>query len=233
MNFIFYYNQSEEAEVLNCMLSEWSGTSPEVRAKQYGIPIEIAKTCLGDGDVSQPLRSFLSEMYVLYAAELEQSLAFHRQFWQGRGADYVDAVERAMEYKLPDYTVRLSVQLGGMSDWGGENIAINAFCYLYADKLEHIRIILWEMILSQTFQAVRRKYPAEVIDDNLVWGIAELTSLAVLTDILHLNEDFEFGDYLQLNPYISAIKGFYRERVSFSEYLDTAVAYVRKQPFAG
>ena len=115
----------------------------------------MAALCGREKDVSQRLKDFLHEKYVLYAAELELSLKFHTRFWDNDGRCYVETAEKIMQICFPDYKVRLSVQLGGISDWNGANIAVNAFCYLYADKSEHIRIVLWETILSQTFQIIR------------------------------------------------------------------------------
>lgn len=230
MKFLFYCDENEEAAVLQEMLSKWSGVSVESRAKQYGIPADVAALCGREKDVSQRLKDFLHEKYVLYAAELELSLKFHTRFWDNDGRCYVETAEKIMQICFPDYKVRLSVQLGGISDWNGANIAVNAFCYLYADKSEHIRIVLWETILSQTFQIIRRRYPAEIACDKTVWGISELTALLILGEILGLNVDAGFGDYVQLNPYIPAFKGFYLGRSDFEDYIDKTVQHMCQNP---
>lgn len=80
MKFLFYCDENEEAAVLQEMFSKWSGVSVESRAKQYGIPADVAALCGREKDVSQRLKDFLHEKYVLYAAELELSLKFHTRF---------------------------------------------------------------------------------------------------------------------------------------------------------
>ncbi len=122
--------------------------------------------------------------------------------------------------------------MGGISDWKGTNIAANAFCYLYADKSEHIRIILWETVLSQTFQLIRGKYSAEIVCNEMVWGISELTALLILGEILGVNVDAGFSDYVQLNPYIPAFKSFYLRRNDFEDYIDKTVQHMRQNPFS-
>ena len=42
MKFLFYSDENEEAAVLSEMLSGWSGVSVVSRAKQYGIPADVA-----------------------------------------------------------------------------------------------------------------------------------------------------------------------------------------------
>lgn len=232
MKFLFYSDENEEAAVLSEMLSGWSGVSVESRAKQYGIPADVAALCGCQKEVPLRLRDFLHEKYVLYAAELKQSLMFHTAFWDNEGRGYVEAAEKIMQVRFPDYKVRLSVQLGGISDWEGTRIAANAFCYLYANKSEHIRIVLWETILSQTFQIIRSRYPAEIICDEAVWGISELTALLILGEILGLNVDAGFGDYVQLNPHIPAFKDFYQKRRDFNDYIDKTVQHMRQNPLS-
>lgn len=47
MKFLFYCDENEEAAVLQEMLSKWSGVSVESRAKQYGIPADVALYVVG------------------------------------------------------------------------------------------------------------------------------------------------------------------------------------------
>ena len=161
MKFLFYCDENEEAAVLQEILSKWSGVSVESRARQYGIPADVAALCGREKDVSSRLKDFLHEKYVLYAAELELSLKFHTRFWDNDGRCYVETAEKIMQICFPDYKVRLSVQLGGISDWNGANIAVNAFCYLYADKSEPVSYthldVYKRQVLLQTSQEYRPK----------------------------------------------------------------------------
>lgn len=98
MKFLFYCDENEEAAVLQEMLSKWSGVSVESRAKQYGIPADVAALCGREKDVSQRLKDFLHEKYVLYAAELELSLKFHTRFWDNDGRCYVETAEKLCRF---------------------------------------------------------------------------------------------------------------------------------------
>ncbi len=79
------------------MLSVWSGVSVETRAKQYGLTADVVTLGMsGEKDVLQCLEDFLHEKYVLYVAELEQSLKFYTKFWNNDGCRYVEAAEKVM-----------------------------------------------------------------------------------------------------------------------------------------
>ena len=65
-----------------------------------------------------------------------------------------------------------------------------------------------------------------------MWGISELTALLILGEILGVNVDAGFGDYVQLNQYIPAFKGFYLGRNDFEDYIDKTIQHMCQILFA-
>lgn len=227
--FKFYTDFAKELDMLHDMLGCGGQIGGAVdRAGQYGIPYEVAAK-IRPGKKCPALADFLKKQYADFGAELKQSVRHHNAFWKKRGEFYRNKFEKILEHEMPDYTVRLSVQLGGISDWHGTSISIYAFEYLQPFKDGHeIQTLVWESMLSQTFQDVRKKYGANEIDDHNVWGISELTAVSIYQTDFYTS-DWAIG-YPVLKPHQRAIKKLYQNRKNWQSYLDKAVKYFQKKP---
>jgi len=225
MLYNFNIDQNGEYEILKYMLSGNTITNTVDRANQYGIPAEIAKN-------DQKLKDYLNNKYIEFEKELEQSLAYHKQFWDEKRCDeYKQKFESILGHEMPEYNVRLNCQVGGISNWSGTDISIDAFRYLYPFKSGHmVMLIIWESMLSQTFMDVRKKWSSKEINDKNVWGLSELTAVAGIyqTDF-YPQADWIIG-YPELAPFHNTIKKLYAERKSFADYLEKAVKFFQENP---
>jgi hypothetical protein len=220
MLFNFYIDEDKEYDALAYMLSGGDASDTVDRAGQYGIPSDIARP-------GGALKNYLRKKYAEFGAELKQSLAYHEKFWnQKTSGEYRAGFEKILEHEMPDYDVRLSCQLGGMSDWYGTDISINAFEYLGRFKSGHmIQALVWESMLSQIFQDIRRRWNAEEIDDKKVWGVSELGAVSIYqTDFF--KSDWPIG-YRELEPYRAAVKKLYASRESFRGFLEKSTELFR------
>jgi hypothetical protein len=192
------------------------GVAPDFdRAGQYGVPPDVT-------DITR----WLAEKYKEFDVELKQSLLFHQKFWEAHSDYYRKKFESVLGHEMPAYNVRLNAQADGISDWGGTNISINAFMYLRPFKTgEMVRDLVLESMLSQTFMNVRKRRGAPEMNDKNVWGLAELTAIAIYqTDFC--KSDWQIG-YKELEPHRGNIKKIYAERKNFQTYLDAAIAYFK------
>lgn len=228
--FKFYLDEAGEREILQQMFSGWSGCSVKERALQYGIPLDIARQCEKTDVPCPALADYLAKGYVLYRKELKQALTFHKRYWREHRLETKEKLKNIFGHKIPPYTVRLNLQCDGISNWYGTDISINAFQYLRPEKHRHVRTLLWELILSQTFMDIRKRYSADKFDDNQVWGMAELTAVSCIqTDFEHNSEDWSIG-YEELEPRRDMVKFIYQRRKNFRDYLEQLTDYFIKHP---
>lgn len=221
--FKFYSSESGEyKELFDLVLSSDTDASSSVnRAKQYSIPTAITTDKTG-----KLLKNFLHTQYRTYKNELKNAIKFAKKFDKEYGEDIKARLESVFEYKIPQYNVRLNVQMAGTSDWVGTNISIYAFCYLFKLNSEHnMRLCLvWETTLSQTFIAIRKKYSKQQISDKKVWAIAELTAVTIWKSEF---SEYDWGNvnvgYAELAPYQNKVLKLYKQRKNFDSYLDSAV----------
>jgi hypothetical protein len=226
--FDFYLDEQGEYDTLLFMLGGGDMDASIDRADMYGIPSDIAAK-IRPGKKCPALATFLKSRYAEFGAELKQSLKFHNAFWAKNGAAYRKRFESILGHEMPTYSVMLSVQTGGISNWHGTYISINAFDYLRPFKSEHMIVTLvWESMLSQAFQDIRKKYDADEIGDRDVWGASELTAVAIYQTDFSVS-DWPIG-YRKLEPHRAAVKNLYRKRANFESYLDKAVRYFKKHP---
>jgi hypothetical protein len=91
-----------------------------------------------------------------------------------------------------------------------------------------IKSLVWESMLSQAFIDIRKKYSRDEIDDCNVWGISELTAIAIhQTDFCA--SDWKIG-YRELAPRQDAVKKLYKECKNRQSYLDAVVGHFKNDP---
>ncbi|HNY25032.1 MAG TPA: hypothetical protein PKJ33_00580 [Alphaproteobacteria bacterium] len=231
--FKFYLDELGEYRTLLGMLGGQDASNTVNRADQYGIPADIASKVKYGKDCPE-LKFFLHQKYKEFSAELKQSLKFHKKFWKKNSPFYKEKIERILGHKMPTYSIRLNIQTGGISNWSGTNISINAFEYLQRFKTGHmIRDIIWESMLSQTFIDIRKKHSKKVINDFNVWGISELTAtIGIYQTDISPTSVWDIG-YKELVLYQNKIRELYRNRKNFEDYLDKVVEYFKKNPLEG
>ena len=203
------------------MLVGEAGCTKEERAKQYHVPLEIAKKCIGQKEPPKDLVDFVGKAY--QQSDLEKAFAFHVDFWNRNGNKCREKLSKLMEQKIPDFRVRLQVLCDGISDWEGTNIAINAFQYLNKN-IAWDAVLIWETILALTFQRIRKKYPKEIYSDEIVWAVSEMTSCAIInTDF---NVIWKIGYHL-LAPHQEKVIELYKNRKNFSDFLEKMLNYFK------
>ncbi len=223
--YTFYLSKQEEINILNEMLSGETGCTKEGRAEQYHIPLAIAQKCTGQKDPPKELVNFVNKVYQEKGKDLEKSLVFHSDFWGENGDRCCKKLHQLMDQKIPEFRVRLQVLCDGISDWEGTNVAINAFQYL--DKsIAWDAILIWETILSLTFQRIRKKYPRKIYSDEIVWAVAEMTSCAIINTDFNVN--WKIG-YLQLAPHQDKVLEIYKGRKDFPDFLEKMLDYFKNK----
>lgn len=222
--YSFYLNQQEEIDILNDMLSGWSGCTVAERAKQYHVPMKIATKC-SKKRIPQELIDYVQKTYQKKEKDLEKALTFHKDFWHRNGDKCQQKLSKLMEQEIPPFRVRLQALCDGISDWEGTNIAINAFQYLNKN-IAWEAVVLWETILALTFQRIRKKYSQEIYSDEIVWAVSELTACAIInTDF---NVTWKIG-YCQLAPHQEKIIQLYKSRKNFSDFLKKTLTYLKSK----
>ena len=219
--FKFYTNESEEFDTLrNLVLCQNDASHTINRAEQYGIPCDIIKDKTG-----KLLKLFLHYKYKSLKKEHKQALRFHKSIISKKSSQIQQVLMAIFDHDIPQYNVRLNVQVNGTSDWYGTNISINAFSYLMRYKENHTLLsLVWETALSQTFIDIRKKYSERQISNKKVWAISELTAVAIWK-----NEFSKYDwngvnvGYFELLPYQDKITKLYKSRKNFDEFLDSAV----------
>ena len=221
--YSFYLNEQEEMNILNKMLSGESGCSKEERAKQYHVPLEIAKRCSDPKRVPQELIDFVHKMHQEKTEDLKKSLSFHIDFWKRNGEKCHNMLNQLMEQEIPGFRVRLDTLCGGISDWVGTNVSINAFEYLNGNPVWYSTLV-WETILALTFHRIRQKYTEKIYSDEIVWAVSEMTSCALIN--ADFNVDWQIG-YSQLFPHQETVIQMYKNRQNFTDFLEQILLYFK------
>ncbi|MHB8416502.1 MAG: hypothetical protein ACYDCL_00390 [Myxococcales bacterium] len=133
----------------------------------------------------------------------------------------------------PGYRVVVSAFQPGLSNWHGDTVAAR-FDLNFDSKC---RIVAHEIVLSQLFQLVRRRFPQEAAGDWSVWAFSEITAALLLDDpSLRRNWPrypsegyFARSNYPQLAPLEAELRRRFRVRPSFDEYVSDALSLLVKQ----
>lgn len=221
--YSFYLNKQEEIDILNHMLSDGGGCSVAERAEQYHIPLNIAQKCSKE-KVPQELIEYVNKVYQEKENDLKKSLVFHTDFCS-KNKDKWQMIAQSMEQEVPIFRVRLQSLCGGISNWEGTNIAINAFEYLNGHPAWYATLI-WETILALTFHRIRQKYLKDVYSDNTVWAVSEMTSCAIINTDFHILWDI---GYRQLAPHQKKVLNMYHSKKSFNTFLEEMLDYFVQQ----
>jgi len=228
--FSFYTDFDIEYDLLLYFLSYPTGNTPRERAAQYNIPDNVFRAVSDGCDNGNVLKTFLQRQY----RDNEQKL---KEFINRATAiDYTKYLTKLSEifgYKIPDYKIRINTNHDGTSDWvGTDGVSLR----MDFDESEFLHFLMWEVILSQTFQLLRKMPAAADLPDmdsdmsgKSIWGIAEVTAWV----ITEFSDDFKFQKhtigYPQLVKYGDAAAKLYSNRSDFKDYLKKVIEYFKNQ----
>ncbi|MDR1071122.1 MAG: hypothetical protein LBL21_00560 [Rickettsiales bacterium] len=227
--FNFFIDFTTEYNLLLYFLSYPTGNSPEERAIQYKIPNEVSLQVRDGTDNGNALKRFLEKRY----SDNEKKLKEFVDYASGLDySEYLARLSRIFGYDFPDYKIRINTNHAGTSDWTGTDGVSLRFDF---DQSEWMHYILWETILSQTFQLVRKMPEAKDFPDmdsdnsgKSVWGMAEITAWV----ITELSDDFHFKKHIigypQLVKYGDSAAKLYSERADFYDYLGKLVDFFKE-----
>lgn len=218
--YSFYLNEDEEIQTLNKMLADGGVCSVSQRAEQYHIPFDIARKCSKE-KVPCELIDFIKKCYQERHEGLEKALTFHLDFWNRNSPECQRKLNKIMQQDIPEFNVRLNVKCGGISDWVGTNLAINAFDYLSQNPVWYSTLI-WETILALSFQRIRHKYPCSVYNDATVWAVSEMSACAIINQ--EFNVCWNIG-YDQLAPHQANVIQYYQDKKDFTDFLEKLLKY--------
>ncbi|MCQ2581406.1 MAG: hypothetical protein MJ170_00285 [Alphaproteobacteria bacterium] len=219
--FKFYIDEKNEYNDLFGMITGDTDITNSVnRAAQYAIPLNIAQDKTGT-----LLKQFLHDKYKTYSQELKQALCFHKSYISKNNKHIYQQLKLAFNHDIPQYSVRLNMQIAGMSDWYGTDISIYAFDYVSKWKENNMLLsLIWETALSQTFIDIRKKYTKKQICDKKVWAISELTAIAIWKKYF---SEYDWNSvnvgYPELIKHQTKISKLYETGNGFDTYLDNAV----------
>ncbi len=213
----------------------------ESRAMGMGVDVQLART-IRDGNPSEArdlAARLVDERFKRNGAAIEASVADFEALWRDLLPLYSRVVVETTEspWMHPEYTCIVSSIHPGLSSWRGNRVGIKF------DSTPEIkrRILAHEILLSNVFQLLRKRYGSSVIGDWQVWAFSEITPVLILDDprlqpywpsIAHAGDYFVHSNYPQLSKPEKLLKDLFDHRASYADYEQKAVAVLKEfQPF--
>jgi C-terminal processing protease CtpA/Prc len=134
----------------------------------------------------------------------------------------------------PCYICFVSSIFPGLTDWWGNKVGVG---FRLSPEYKR-RVLAQEILLSDVFQLLRKRYPRSVISDWQVWAFSEITQGFLLDDDPRLKPywpNFPHArerSYPQLPRLEKSLKGLFDRRTSYVDYEDKAAQVLKGfQPF--
>jgi hypothetical protein len=177
----------------------------ESRAASMGVEVDVARRIrdAADPSVARKLaRKLVSNRFDDEGTALEASRKDFEIQWNDLLPLFSKVVVETTEspWVHPDYVCVVSSIFPGLSSWSGNKVATK-FDY---DSVYERRMLAHELLLSDVFQLVRKRYSSSEISDWQIWAFSEITPDFILDDpsLAGFWPDFpragEYSGYLQL-----------------------------------
>ena len=228
MMFHFFYSRYKEELALIQTFQEEDPLGVLNRAKQIQFPCELALSI--HNDIPDKWRSKLKKNicadFQVNKDGINKAILFFERYWKRYEPFWMTGIENFFGYKIPSYYVLLSQYRMGISDWYGNSIVIPAMIGKSRFYIQ-IYILLCEVILSQIFISIRKKYDEDTLTDFNVWKIAELASFVILHKIHPVFQRIKKTGYHDVDVLLE--KGFsaYQESVNLTQFLQKLIVHIR------
>jgi C-terminal processing protease CtpA/Prc len=133
-----------------------------------------------------------------------------------------------------EYTCVVSSLFPGLSDWVSNKVSVK---FDYNPEYER-RILAHEILLSDVFQLMRKRFSKSEVSDWQIWAFSEITPDFILEDprLQTFWQDFphgfEYSGYPQIIELEKQLKDLFDNRTSYQDYEDKAAKILAQfQPF--
>jgi len=134
-----------------------------------------------------------------------------------------------------NYICFVSSMFPGLSDWWGNKVGVG---FKLSPPEYKRRALAQEILLSDVFQLLRKRYRRSELSDWQVWAFSEITPSFILDDQMlkpywpNVPDDWGRENYAQLPRLEKSLKELFDHRTSYVDYEDKAAQVLRGfQPF--
>lgn len=213
----------------------------ESRAMSMGVDVQLARM-IRDANPSEArdlAARLVDERFKSSGAAIEASVVDFEALWKDLLPLYSQVAMETTEspWVQPEYTCVVSSIHPGLSSWRGNMVGIR---FDSAPEIKR-RILAHEILLSDVFQLLRKRYGVSEISDWQVWAFSEITAVLVLddsrlrpywTNMPHAGDYFAHANYPQLSKPEKLLKDLFDRRANYADYEQKAVAVLKDfQPF--
>ncbi len=213
----------------------------ESRAMSMGVDVELARMIRDVNPFEARVLAdrLVDERFKSNGAAIEASMADFEAQWKDLLPLYSQVVMESTEspWVHSAYTCVVSSIHPGVSSWSGNKVGVK---FDGSPELKR-RVLAHEILLSNVFQLVRKRYRSSEIGDWQVWAFSEITPVLILDDprlrdfwpnVVHAGDYFALSGYPQLSGPEKQLKDLFDRRTSYADYEKKAVAVLRDfQPF--
>lgn len=173
-------------------------------------------------------RAFVQDRFREQGTAIEASKTEYEKKWKDLlpilSSVVVGTTESAWIH--PHYTCVISSIFPGLSDWRGSTVAakFDNPAPLKRQMLAH------EIVLSDVFQLLRKRYTISEVNDWQVWAFSEITAALILDDPMlegfwpNLAPERSYSGYPQLPQLAKKLKQLFDHRTSYVAYEEASIS---------
>jgi len=235
---------TDKAVDVRSVLNFFRGADPaglESRAALMGVNIDRARAIRDatPAEAQALATTLVDECFQRDGAAIVASVGDFQAIWKDLLPLYSQVVAEITEspWVHSEYTCVVSSIHPGISSWYGNLVGIR---FDSASVIKR-RILAHELVLSNVFQLLRKRYGVAEIGDWQVWAFSEITAVLILDDprlqpwwpnIAHGGNYFAHSNYPQLEAPEKLLKNLYDHRANYADYEQRAVEVLKDfQPF--
>ena len=193
----------------------------ESRAASMGVEVDVARRIQDAADPSVAHRH-VNDRFNEEGTAIEASRRDFEIQWKDLLPLFSKVVLETTEspWVHPGYVCVVSSIFPGLSSWSGNKVAVK-FDY---DSVYERRMLAHEILLSDVFQLLRRRYSSSEISDWQVWAFSEITPDFILDDprLVGFWPDFphagDYSGYPQLAGLERRLRALFDHRTSYADY---------------
>jgi len=209
----------------------------ESRAASMGIDIDIARRirdAVSPSEAWDLAARIVDDRFKNDGAAIEASQKDLEAVWKDLLPLYSRVVVETTEspWVHPEYTCLVSSVHPGLSSWSGNKVAVK---FDGSPELKR-RIVAHELLLSNVFQLLRKRFARSEISDWRVWAFSEITPVLILDDPRlrtlwpnspHAGGYFIRSNYPQLAGLEKRLKELFDHRTSYLDYEEKSAAVLK------
>ena len=237
LNISFAIDKKYDRDAIIGMLRSDDPAGIASRAKRMGIDLELAlkiHAYANPSELNELVEKLVENRFEKDGLAIQAAKADFETEWRNLLPLFSNIVVETTEapWVHAEYFCVVSSFHPGISDWFGNKVAVK----YDSSSVFKRRILAHEILLSDVFQLLRKRYGRSEIGDWQVWAFSEITAVFILNnarlqafwpDFPHAGDYFSKSNYPQLSDLEGQLKELFDQRSSYMDYEEKSAAVLK------